>query len=233
VSYKVKLCGTTSVEDGLLAEQYGADYVGMVLEVPYSERSVSVAVARSIVAALTVPSVVLTHNREPEWVTDAVRSTGAFAVQLLGDESPEDVAELRRRLNVADLSRVEIWKSLFLPASDESFSPPSMEGVLRQMEAFARAGADKLLLDTVAVVEGRFRRGGTGKTSDWKLARELVRASPLPTFLSGGISPENVVEAVREVRPFGVDLCSGVEARRGKRDATRTAALFANLRAGE
>lgn len=228
---RVKICGTTSVDDALLAERYGADYVGVVLDVPYSERSVSVAEARSMVAALTTPAVILTYNRAPKWVADAVCETGASAAQLLGDESPDDVTELRRRLAEAGSEPVEVWKSLFLPPFGDSVPTPDVAGILARMRRFADAGAVKLLLDTTAVVDGRHRFGGTGKTSDWTVARELVQASPLPTFLSGGISPENVAEAVTRVRPYGIDLCSGVESTRGRRDEGRTAALFANLRA--
>lgn len=221
---KVKLCGTTSVADGLLAERYGADYVGVVVEVPYSERSVGVDEARTIVAALRTPVVILTSHRPLEWVAETVSTTGAFAVQLLGDESPEEVASLRRRIGA------EVWKSLFL---DVDAPPVDVETLRRRMRDFAAAGANKLLLDAVAVVEGRRRFGGTGRTINWELARELVATAPLPTFLSGGITPENVADAVRRVRPFGVDLCSGVESRRGRRDERRTALLFDRLRVWE
>lgn len=231
--YRTKLCGTTTVADGLLAERCGADYVGIVLDVPYSERSVDLASARLIVEALAVPAVILTFNRDVGWVSDAVNETGAYAAQLLGGESPDDVDALRRRLVDAGLSGVEVWKSLFLPPSDCRTPAPDVASVADAMRRFADAGADKLLLDTAAFVDGRHRFGGTGKTSDWTIARELVALSPLPTFLSGGISPSNVAEAVTRVRPFGVDLSSGVETERGRRDETRTATLVANLRAAE
>lgn len=221
---KVKLCGTTSVADGLLAERYGADYIGIVVEVPYSERSVSVEEARTIIAALRTPVVVLTYNQPLEWVAEMVFTTKAFAVQLLGDENPDEVATLRRRLEV------EVWKSLFL---DADASLVDVETFRQRMRDFAEAGVHKLLLDTVAVVGGRRRFGGTGRPFNWDLARELVATAPLPTFLSGGITPENVADAVQRVRPFGIDLCSGIESRRGQRDEHRTALLFAHLRALE
>jgi phosphoribosylanthranilate isomerase len=222
--YKVKLCGTASVEDALLAQRHGADYIGVVLEVDFSERSRSVAQAQTMVEALSTPVVILTFNRSVEWVVEAFQETGAAAVQLLGQEPPDAVAALKRHIGG------EVWKSLYLPPVEETSDSFNLSELRRQMNRYAVAGADRLLLDTAAFVGGKHRFGGTGRTSDWNLARRLILESPLPTFLSGGITPENVAQACREIQPYGVDLCSGVESERGRRDPTKTAALFEALR---
>jgi len=223
---KVKLCGTTSVEDALIAQDAGADYVGVVIDVPYSERSRTVDEARAILAAITVPGVILTYRLPVESAADAAERTGAHAVQLLGSESPDEVSRLAARL----ARHAEVWVSLFLPPAGLEGSRSSADEVVASMESYADAGADALLLDTAAVVDGRHRFGGTGIVSDWHTARDLIARSPLPIFLSGGIRPENVGEAVTRVQPHGIDLCSGVEAARSRRDPARTAALFRALR---
>jgi phosphoribosylanthranilate isomerase len=222
---RVKLCGTTSAEDARIAERFGADYVGVVVEEPASPRSRSLAQAAAIGRAVAVPLALLVRGGEATWVADAVRATGARAVQLLGDESPEYVAGLCDMVGVA-----EVWKALYRPPRGV-LGAPAPDEVLRQMTEYVRAGTAKFVLDTAAAVQGRRRLGGTGLPHDWAVAQQIVARAPAPTWLAGGISPENVVEACRAVRPYGVDLCSGVECRRGKRDPAKTATLFAALRA--
>jgi phosphoribosylanthranilate isomerase len=95
------------------------------------------------------------------------------------------------------------------------------------------AGIDAVMLDTVAVMNGVTRFGGTGKTGNWDLAAEIVAASPLPTFLAGGIRPENVRTAVEQVQPYGVDLCSGVELLAGKKSLARIRLLIEEVKAAK
>merc|ERR1711964_308848 len=86
----------------------------------------------------------------------------------------------------------------------------------KQMAGYTEAGVEAILLDTADLSENRF--GGTGKTGDWQVAAALIANCPVTTFLSGGINPQNVKEAIQTVQPDGTDLCSGVEKERGKRD---------------
>ena len=116
-----------------------------------------------------------------------------------------------------------------MPAEGENDTADA-DALQKQMRRYADAGADKLLLDTAAFAGGKFRFGGTGRRSDWSLCRDLIGGAPTPTFLSGGIRPENAAEACRLVQPYGIDLCSGVEASRGKRDPQKTAALMRAVR---
>ena len=87
------------------------------------------------------------------------------------------------------------------------------------------ARADAILLD--AQVEGEY--GGTGKAIDWDFAAEVVKACPKPVILAGGLTPDNVVEAVRKVRPFAVDVSTGVESEPGKKDPAKLKAFFAAI----
>ncbi|MDA1191642.1 MAG: phosphoribosylanthranilate isomerase [Candidatus Poribacteria bacterium] len=221
----VKLCGTSSVEDARLAELHGADYIGVLCGVAFSERDRTLEEARDIAASVFTPIIILTFNQPTDTTVEVLDATQAFGVQLLGHETPEQTREVKSGFGG------EVWKSLFMPPKDGD-APLDEDALLADMKRYADAGADKLLLDTAAFVGGKHRFGGTGVTSDWEVAARLIAKAPVPTFLSGGISAANVAEAGRSVKPFGVDLASGVEATRGVRDPDKTAALFDALRKG-
>ncbi len=219
---RVKLCGTTSVEDARMAEEAGAEYIGVLVDVGFSPRTVDCDEARAIAASVFADVVLLTYERSPEWTARAIDETGAAAVQLLGEESTAAVRELKA------LTNAEVWKTVFLPAGESS---EGLEAELvRRMHDYADAGADKLLVDSVALLDGRPKFGGTGKTHDWDVAARVIAAATVPTFLSGGIAAHNAAQARARVRPFGLDLCSGVESSAGRRDHARTAALMAAAR---
>lgn len=220
---KVKICGTASVADARMAADAGADYSGVVVEVPFSERSVPVDSAAEIARQTPIPTVILVFDRPTDWVKAAAAQIKPFAIQLLGHEPPTEVSELKGFLSC------EIWKSLFLPTENE---PEADEGAISaQIAAHIDAGADALLFDTAELGDGQARFGGTGKKSDWNLSAQLIQGCKVPAFLSGGIRPENVREAIETVRPYGVDLCSGVEASKGVRDRRKLERLMENARA--
>ena len=233
---KVKICGTARLIDAKMAVEAGADYSGIVVEVPFSERSVSISRAAEFVRATSIPSVILTFDRTVDWIQRAADEIQPFAIQLLGHEPPATVECLKSALSC------QIWKSIFLPVSgDESPShrehhgpgdgaPAYGEAVFDDMEAHINAGADALLFDTIELNAGKARFGGTGKTIDWDRAAELIAASKVPAFLSGGIRPENVKRAIETVRPHGIDLCSGVESSKGVRDAAKLRQLMVQIR---
>jgi phosphoribosylanthranilate isomerase len=218
---KIKICGTTNVKDAQMAANAGADYSGIVVEVPFSERSVTIAQAAEICRRTPIPTVILTFNRPTAWVQQVVAQIQPFAVQLLGQETPDEAAKLKASLSC------EIWKSLFLPANDDKVDARNL---LTQMRAYIDAGVDALLFDAVDHSGGKIRFGGTGKTSDWEIARQLIQACAVPAFLSGGIRPENVKSAIERVRPYGIDLCSGVEAAKGIRDPEKLKRLMEQVR---
>ena len=218
---KDKICGTASLEAARMAAEAGADYVGSVVDVDFSERSIDMEQALQIRQAIPLPFVVLCFDQDVAWTRRLAEFVQPAAIQLLGHESPKTVRQLRPKLSC------EIWKSLFLPeGTDQTTS--ELESQLREdMQIYVDAGADKLLLDTVDVTGKRF--GGTGKTSDWALATRLIQGATVPVFLSGGIDATNVSQAVSNVCPYGIDLCSGVESERGKRDPAKLQALMQAL----
>ena len=220
---KVKICGTTSVADARMAADAGADYSGVVVEVPFSERSVPINSATEIAQQTPISTVILVFDRPTDWVKDAAAQIKPFAVQLLGHEPPTQVAELKQSLSC------EIWKSLFLPTENDPAA--DVQAISAQINAYIDAGADALLFDTAEFTDGKARFGGTGKQSDWNLSAQLIQSCKVPAFLSGGIRPENVQEAIETVRPYGVDLCSGVEASKGVRDRGKLERLMEHARA--
>lgn len=200
----------------------GADYCGVVVEVPFSERSVSIDEAVEIARQTSIPTVIPVFNRPTDWVRRAAELIQPYAIQLMGRESSDEVHQLKHQLSC------NVWKSLFLPAGTDV--KPDVEGIRIEMNAYTSAGADAFLFDTAAVSHGKVRFGGTGKTSDWGVAANLIAASTIPAFLSGGIRRENARHAIKTVQPYGIDLCSGVESMKGSRDARKLKLLMEAVR---
>lgn len=218
----VKICGITSIHDAQLAADAGADYIGVLVDVAVSERTRSTAEASEIASASPIPTVILLYNRTTSDIQEVVSQTHPFAVQLLGQESPQQVEALKRTVTC------QLWKSVYLPAGrPENVDVPA---VRTEMKAYQDAGADFLLFDSVDMSLEKPRYGGTGKTCDWNVAAELITDSPLPIFFAGGIRPENVKAAIETIRPHGIDLCSGVEASKGIKDPSKLKRLMEQVK---
>ena len=204
----VKICGITNAEDALAAAEAGADLLGFNFYAR-SPRHVSPRDARLIAEELPdgVARVgVFVNEGGPEAVLRAVSESGVGAAQLHGDETPEFCARL---------GGVSVIKALRV---GPGFS----------VERALLYATDALLLD--AHVEGAW--GGTGQTFDWAVARR-VREAGQKLFLAGGLTPENVSEAVRAVRPFAVDVCSGVETSPGRKSFRLMRRFVEAVRAAE
>ena len=218
----VKICGITSIHDAQLAADTGADYIGVLVDVAVSERTRSATQAAEIANGSPIPTVILLYNRSTSDIQEIVSQVQPFAVQLLGQESPQQVEELKRD------GTCEFWKSVYLPAgSPENVDIPA---VRQEMQAYTDAGADFLLFDSVDMSLEKPRYGGTGKTCDWNVAAGLIAKSPLPVFFAGGIRPENVKAAIETIRPHGIDLCSGVEASKGIKDPSKLERLMEQVK---
>ncbi|MBI4632285.1 MAG: phosphoribosylanthranilate isomerase [Deltaproteobacteria bacterium] len=211
---RLKICGNTNIEDVRLVGDSGADYCGILVNVGFSERTLTLPQASELAKESTIPTVILLCDPELELVKEVAAVINPLAIQLLGHESPEMVKKMKSEV------RCQIWKTVHLPVIPEEASP----------DDYTRAGIDALLIDSVDTSEGFARLGGTGKLADWKAAAAIVKTASVPVFLAGGINPENVRRAVTEVRPFGIDLCSGVESSRGKKDPEKVRNLVNNLK---
>ena len=196
----LKICGITNSKDAAAAISAGADFLGFNFY-KGSPRYIDPAKARRIVRRLPkgIQSVGVFMNETEDSTLEIARRVGLGYVQLHGDESPQAVRRLKRSIPVIKALRVR------KPVSDAEFS------------RFSDATA--LLLDTF---DAR-KRGGTGKTFDWDVALRAKGHSPI--FLAGGITPENVADAIRTVKPYAVDVCSGVESSPGRKDPARLKAL--------
>jgi phosphoribosylanthranilate isomerase len=192
---KVKVCGIKEPEDARVAADAGADAIGLVFA--ESPRRVSVERAREIAAALPegVLKVGVFVDGEPEEVLRIAREVGLDYAQLHGDETPETVAEMRNSgLGVIKAIRVRDAASL------------------AEME---RYDADLFMLDAYS----EKARGGTGERFDWGLAKTLRGYANI--LVSGGLTPENVREAIEFFEPYGVDASSSLEERPGKKNGER------------
>ena len=202
----VKVCGITRPEDALAAARAGAHAVGLVFYAP-SPRHVTPARAAEIIRVLPpfVTTVGLFVDAGAEEVSSTLAEAPVGLLQFHGGETPEFCRQFKRPYVKA--VRVKPGVDLLQYARD-----------------FYDAKA--LLLD--AYVEGL--HGGSGAAFDWSL---IPRGLPLPVILSGGLTPENVMDAVRRVRPSAVDVSSGVESARGIKDAQKIAAFIKGVRSGD
>jgi phosphoribosylanthranilate isomerase len=196
---RVKICGITRVEDALAAAQYGADAIGLVFY-QRSPRHVSIAQAKQLTEALPpfVSVVGLFVNADSVFVREVLANVPLDLLQFHGDETPEYCSQFSTPYLKA--IRVKAGVDLLQCASDFR-------------------GAKGLLLD--AHVEGI--PGGTGTAFDWTL---IPKKLPLPVILSGGLDAENVAAAIKQVRPYAVDVSSGVEASKGIKDSAKIAAFI-------
>jgi phosphoribosylanthranilate isomerase len=202
---RVKICGITNWRDAKQAFEAGAEFLGFNFY-RESPRYISPSRAQRIAQRLPkgVRAVGVFVNESEAAVLKIARLVGLKYVQLHGDESPETVAHLARRVHVIRALRVR---------------KPFRSAQLARFE-----GASAFLLDGF----DRNARGGTGKTFDWSVARRVNRGRKI--FLAGGLTPENAAEASRSVHPYALDVCSGVEARPGKKDAARVTAFIQAVR---
>ncbi len=222
--YKAKICGTTSVDDARLAAQEGADFFGVVVEVNFSPRSLSVEDAGPLFSPPPLPAVALVFRMQEERIETLIRALNPFAVQFLDPAEPTLLERLKQRH-----PSVEMWQSIHLPQAGQEADIDRFRTTVAQ---YVDAGVDSLLFDTVAVSKGVTKFGGTGQTSDWSVVKSLIGTirSPVPVWLAGGVHPGNVGEALDTVDPHGIDLCSGVEASPGKKDPAKVRALMKTIR---
>ena len=202
---KVKICGITNWKDARCACDAGVDFLGFNFY-RRSPRYIEPLSARGIVRRLPtgVASVGVFVNEPEKQMVHIAQTVGLKYIQLHGDETPAAVSRLRRALPaVRIIKAIRVRKRFHV----------------KQLSRFRSASA--ILLDGFDAG----RPGGTGKTFDWSVAVQ-GKPRPLRIFLAGGLTPENVAEAIRVVRPYAIDVCSGVESAPGKKDRAKIKALM-------
>ena len=201
---RVKVCGITCLEDAQLAVQCGADAIGFIFAP--SPRRIRPEKAREIIKAISpfVKSVGVFVDESPDRVREILECCGLDLIQFHGEESPEACGE-------------------FMPRAVKAFRvrDGSVLSLMRQYQGRIRA----MLLDAFSPE----RAGGTGQTFDWAIA-VTAKGLHIPLMLSGGLNPSNIRDAVKKVRPFAVDVNSGIEKRPGKKDPVLMEKLMKRIR---
>ena len=196
----VKICGITRLEDAQAAVAAGANALGFVFW-PKSPRRVSVETARAIVSTLppSVTAIGVFVDQPADEVTAIAAEVGLGAVQLHGNESAQYVQSMTR---------------------------PVVKAVALQKDGDGTSGVDSWPSDVTVLldVHDPVKKGGTGRTIDWNAASAIAKRRNI--ILAGGLTPENVGEAIARVRPYGIDVSSGVEEKPGIKDHGRLRALF-------
>lgn len=195
MTVKLKVCGVTSLEDAGAAIGCGAEYLGFNFYVK-SPRYIAPTSARAIIERLPddIISVgVFVNESRPEDVAEILRVSGARMAQLHGDESPD---------YCAGVGSERVIKALRIGDGFDARRVLDYPAAAILLDAF-----DAKLY------------GGTGKTANWTIAREAAKLTRV--FLAGGLSPDNIIEAIRAVEPFAVDVNSGVESAPGRKDTNR------------
>jgi phosphoribosylanthranilate isomerase len=195
---KVKICGIKTVDDALAAMDAGADLLGFNFY-PKSPRYIDPGQCRDIMAVMRkygyITYVGVFVNASVAQISATMETCALSLAQLHGDETSQMVQSL------------------------EGKAFKAFRGVPQSLDGFARNDAPALLVD--AAVKGLY--GGSGETADWSAAAAMAQQYPL--LLAGGLTSENVAEAVQRVRPWGVDVASGVESAPGKKDPAKMKAF--------
>lgn len=202
----VKICGITSIGDALAAQAFGADMLGINFY-DGSKRFVSVTTAAAMFGDLqAIKKIGVFVNADVDELVHAIDQVKLDAVQLHGNEDAEFVGSLRKR------TTVEIIKAVRVKSVND-------------VQALRWFSADSILLDTFS--EKDF--GGTGEMFDWQIALEAMKSGG-NIYLAGGLNADNVAQAVRSVKPFAVDVASGVESSPGIKDHKKMEMFITNAK---
>ncbi len=198
---RVKICGIKTEEDARAVALAGADAVGFHIGLSGGRSPLEVSNAAGFIQTLpeTTASVAVTSLSKPEALIELAHTSGATTLQLYGDTTPEQVKEVKETL-----PSIEIWKVINVFGEEGMEQAKRYDGVV-----------DAIVLDKAQSAQ---MKGGSGQTLDWDIARKIVEAVSTPVILAGGLNPENVAEAVRIVKPYGVDVNSGVSNPDGSKD---------------
>lgn len=212
---RVKICGIKSKDDALMAINYGADAIGLLVGQKHTSTDfIDIDTAKDIVQALPpfCSSVMVTHLVDTGEIIDLASKISVNTIQLHGDSSPND-AQL---IKIA-LPYIKIYKAIHVTNEN------SVDGGKEFLPY-----VDAILLDTANASTGQV--GGTGMTHDWSISKRIVETYDKPIILAGGLDPDNVTDAIKEVMPFGVDVNSGTKGESGYKDADKVRSFIRNAK---
>jgi len=210
----VKICCISSLEEAMMAIRYGAGSIGLVSEMPSGPGVIDEELITEIAARTPrqISTFLLTSLQGVDEIVAQHRRVRTSTIQLVDELVSGSYADLRRQL--PGISIVQV-----IHVQDD--------GAIKEAERISR-DVDFLLLDSGNKSLPTKELGGTGRTHDWSISRRIIERSKVPVFLAGGLNAENVAEAVRSVRPYGLDLCSGVR-KEGQLSEEKLKQFFASL----
>ena len=212
---RVKICCIASVDEAKLAIRYGASAVGLVSQMPSGPGPIPEGLISEIAASIPpgVSSFLLTSKQDVDSIIEQQRRTRVNTVQLVDKLLYGKHTDLKKAL--PGISIVQVIHVIGEKSVKEAID----------VSEYVNA----VLLDSGNQSLKIKELGGTGRVHDWEISKKIVESVNGPVFLAGGLKPENVNEAVKKVKPFGVDVCSGVRTN-GDLDEIKLKAFFENLR---
>jgi phosphoribosylanthranilate isomerase len=213
---RVKVCCISSIEEAWTAIDCGASALGLVSEMPSGPGVISDDLIRDLARAIppAVSSFLLTCKQDTASIIRQQRLAGVNTLQLCDRLDRGSYDELRDAL--PGVSIVQVIHVTGSESVEEAVKvAPHVDGILLD------SGNQSLQVKEL---------GGTGRTHDWSLSRKIRDAAGVPVFLAGGLNPANIADAIRQVEPFGVDVCSGVRSE-GRLDSTKLSAFFRSIAA--
>ena len=214
----IQVAGVIDAPEADMLIREGVKFLGFPLRLTVNKEDLTEAEAAALVRSFPpgVRGVLITYLDKADDVLDFCRDLGVRTVQLHGTIATSELAEIKRR----DPS-LEVFKSLVIRAGNEDD--------LRRLVAETSPYVDAYITDTFNPATGQ--EGATGLTHDWSISRRLVELSPRPVILAGGLHPGNVADAIRAVRPAGVDSHTGLESPDGRKDPDKVRRFVQNARA--
>lgn len=210
---RVQIAGIKTIEDALMCVKYDCDAIGLLVGRSHnSDDFIGTNKAKEIIEALPpfISSVIITHLEDSKDIIDILKETKANTVQLHSYIKESEVKKIKEALPYVKILRL-------IHVSEDG-------KLLNELEKDFIG--DCLFLDSINVKTNQF--GGTGLTHDWNKSAEIVKNSKLPVILAGGLNPSNVAEAIKMVKPYGVDTNSGCKASNGYRDEEATRLFIEN-----
>ena len=208
----MKICGLTREKDLAIAVSMGADAVGFLVGVPESPRNLTLKRAENLLSKVPIfiDKVVVTPPKSIEWLLEVNNMLKPSAIQIHGKN------ELDSKIIQNSIKDTRLIKTIYVTKNSLN------EKIIDDLKTF-----DAILLDSF----NKTQYGGTGKVHDWKLSRQIKKAlEPIPVILAGGLTPDNIKEAILTVKPYAVDVASGVESNPGIKDDKKIRTFIENAK---
>lgn len=204
----IQVAGVIDKTESDMLQRCGVNYLGFPLRLPVNKEDLSEAEAAEIIKNLEPPfyGVLITYLNKADEIINFCNYLGADIVQLHGDISKEELSRLKK-----SIPAISVIKSLVIGEKKTS----ELKNIITELDEFI----DAYITDTFDPSTGA--SGATGKIHDWSISRELISLTSKPVILAGGLNPDNVQQAILEVKPAGVDAHTGVEGINGRKDEAK------------